>query len=55
MKRTLQKKVKQPRIIPFPNAATPQEMLHKFLDKLLVASMGAGISASIFFLVIFGY
>lgn len=43
------------RVIPFPNAATPREMLQKFLDKLLVATMGAGVSASIFFLIILGY
>lgn len=47
--------VNNPRIIPFPNAATPREMLHRFLDKMLVAAMGAGVSASIFFLVILGY
>lgn len=42
-------------VIPFPNAATPRELLHNFLDKLLVAAMGAGVSASVLFLVILGH
>jgi len=50
-----QKHINRANIIPFPNAATPREMLHNFLDKLLVATMGAGVSASILFLVILGY
>lgn len=42
-------------IIPFPNAATPREALHRFLDKLLMLSMGAGVSAGILLVVILGY
>ena len=51
----LESKYNHPNIVPFPNAATHREMLHKFLNKLLVASMGAGVSASILFLVILSY
>lgn len=36
--------------IPFPNAATRKEVLHKFLDMLLVGAMGAGAAASLLFL-----
>lgn len=39
-------------VIPYPNAATRQEMLHKFLDLLLVAAIGAGLAASLIFLVV---
>ena len=31
--------------IPYPNAATRKELLHKFLDLLLVGAMGAGLAA----------
>jgi len=30
---------------PYPNAATRKEMLHKFLDLLLVGAIGAGLAA----------
>lgn len=30
---------------PYPNAATPSQALHKFLDTLLVAMSGAGLAA----------
>ena len=31
--------------IPYPNAATRQELLHKALDTLLIAASGMGIAA----------
>ena len=33
------------RVIPFPNAATPREMLQKFLDLLIMGAVGAGFGA----------
>lgn len=38
--------------IPYPNAATRQEILHKFLDLLLIAAIGAGLAASLIFLIV---
>ena len=32
-------------VIPYPNAATRREVLHKILDTLLVAASGMGIAA----------
>jgi hypothetical protein len=32
-------------VFPYPNAATKQEMLHKFLDLILVGAIGAGCAA----------
>ena len=32
-------------VFPYPNAATRQEMLHKFLDLILVGAIGAGCAA----------
>ena len=32
-------------VIPYPNAATPREVLHKVLDTVLVAAIGAGMGA----------
>lgn len=40
--------------LPYPNAATRQEILHKFLDLLLVAAIGAGLAASLIFLIALG-
>ena len=37
---------------PYPNAATKQELLHKFLDRLLVSAIGAGLAASLIFLIV---
>ena len=31
--------------VPYPNAATPREMLHRLLDTLLMAASGMGIAA----------
>ncbi len=31
--------------VPYPNAATGRQMLHKFLDLLVVAASGMGIAA----------
>ena len=36
--------------IPYPNAATKQEILCKFLDLLLIGAIGAGLAACIIFL-----
>ena len=38
--------------IPHPNAATKQEILHKFLDLILVALIGAGLAACLIFLIV---
>lgn len=38
-------------VIPYPNAATREEMLHKILDLLLVAAIGAGLAACLIFLI----
>ena len=38
-------------VIPYPNAATKQEILHKTLDLLLVAAIGAGMAACLIFLI----
>lgn len=35
--------------LPFPNAATKREMLHKFLDLMLVSAIGAGLAACLLF------
>ncbi len=35
--------------IPHPNAATRKEMLHKFLDLLVMGAVGAGLSAATLF------
>ena len=37
-------------VIPFPNALTRRQSLHKVLDTLLVAFSGIGITASLIFL-----
>ena len=37
--------------VPLPNAATRRQVLEKFLDVALVAAIGAGIAASILFLI----
>ena len=31
--------------LPYPGAATNRELFHKFLDGLLIASVGAGLAA----------
>lgn len=33
------------RLLPFPNAATPRQILHKVLNVLLMAACGAGLAA----------
>lgn len=40
--------------VPYPNAATKKELLHKFLDLLLMAMIGAGLSAVTLFLLVIG-
>ena len=37
-------------VIPFPNALTRRQSIHKVLDTLLVAFSGIGITASLLFL-----
>ena len=37
-------------VIPYPNAATKQELLHKFLDLILVGAIGAGLAACLLFI-----
>lgn len=41
-------------VIPYPNAATKQEMLHKFLDLILVGAIGAGLAACLLFFLALG-
>ncbi len=41
-----------PNTVPYPNAATRQEMLHKVLDTLLVAASGMGIGAMLLLLMV---
>ncbi len=41
-------KMKDP--IPYPNAMTRKEMLHKVLDTLIVAACGMGLAASLLLL-----
>lgn len=38
--------------IPYPNAMTRKEMLHKVLNLLLVAAIGSGCAASLLFLLV---
>lgn len=36
-------------MFPYPNSATRKEMLHKFLDLILVGIIGAGLAACLLF------
>ena len=36
----------------YPNAATKHEVVHKFLDALLVGAIGAGAAASLLFMLV---
>lgn len=36
-------------MFPYPNSATREEMLHKFLDLILVGIIGAGLAACLLF------
>lgn len=36
--------------LPYPNAATRRELVHKFLDLLLMGAMGIGSAAIVLFL-----
>ena len=36
----------------YPNAATRHELVHKFLDTLLVGAIGAGAAASLLFILV---
>ena len=38
--------------LPYPNAASRQERIHKFLDRALTAAIGAAIAACLTFLMI---
>ena len=37
---------------PYPNAATPRQQLHKFLDKCLMAASAVAIVAALMFLAV---
>ena len=39
-------------VVPYPNAATRREMLHKVLDLVLVCAMGAGTAACLLFFLV---
>lgn len=41
--------------IPYPNAATRREVLHKLVDLALVAASGMGIAAMLLLLMAFGW
>ena len=41
-------------VIPYPNAATRQEILHKFLDTVLVGAIGAGLAVCLLFFLALG-
>ncbi len=41
-----------PASVPYPNAATRREVLHKVLDTLLVAASGMGIGAILLLLMV---
>ena len=38
---------------PYPNAASRRDMLHKFLDLLIVGAIGAGLAAALLLVVAF--
>lgn len=38
--------------IPYPNAATRRQQLHKFLDKCLVVASAVGVVAALMFLAV---
>ena len=40
-------------IFPYPNAASRRDMLHKFLDLLIVGAIGAGLAAALLLIVAF--
>ena len=40
--------------IPYPNAASKDDMLHKLLDLLIVGAIGAGLDACLIFLTVLG-
>lgn len=44
-----QRQITKAPAIPYPNAATKQEILHKFLDLILVGAIGAGLAACLLF------
>lgn len=44
-----QNKMHKMPVIPYPNSATKQEMIHKFLDVVLVGAIGAGLAACLLF------
>lgn len=40
--------------VPYPNAATRKEIMHKLLDMLLVAAIGGGAAASLLLILTIG-
>ena len=44
-----QNKMHKMPVIPYPNSATKQEMIYKFLDVVLVGAIGAGLAACLLF------
>ena len=45
MKTATCKTYRRPERVPYPNAATTREVLHRFLDGVLVAACGMGLAA----------
>ena len=52
MKIAAQRTTKTRPSIPYPNAASRQERIHKFLDRALTAAIGAAIAACLTFLMV---
>jgi hypothetical protein len=44
-----QKQMTKMPVIPYPNSATKQEMVQKFVDIVLVGAIGAGLAACLLF------
>ena len=38
--------------LPYPNAATPRQQLHKFVDRCLVVASAVGVVAALMFLAV---
>ena len=38
--------------IPYPNAATRKELVHRFLDLLIMGAIGAGLAVSLLFVLV---
>ena len=48
---TMTKSANRP-VLPYPNAATPRQQLHKFVDRCLVVASAVGVVAALMFLAV---